>query len=174
VVGLNNSNALPLCSFALGDAKDFQLCVHRKWKAHPKAWTEQWREPQNYITCMLVLSIVDGVDQLSREKWQFIHLVLSIKLKYGWLARDITHDSPNNSKINLNPFLITTITPLQHRRAPPHICSASFPYRNFYFTNLSVCLLDIIMLLIQILTNISNFLHAYLLSLSCPREIWCV
>jgi len=93
----------------------------------------------------LVLSIVDGVDQLSREKWQFIHLVLSIKLKYGWLARDITNDSPNNSKINLNPFLITFINPLQHRRAPPHFCSASFPYQNFYFTNLSVCLLDILL-----------------------------
>ena len=61
------------------------------------------------------------------------------------------------------PFFITFITPLQFRGAPPHFLSTSLTYRNFYFINHSVCLLDTTMLLIQILTNNSNFFHAYLL-----------
>ena len=55
------------------------------------------------------------------------------------------------------PFFITFITPLEHRRAPPHFLLTSLTYRNFYFINHSVCLLDTTMLLIQILSNNSNF-----------------
>ena len=94
---------------------------------------------------------------------------LSIKnLKCGWLAQDSRHHTCtcfSNQLQNINlylfllhlPFFITFITPLEHRRAPQHFLSTSLTYRNFYFINHSVCLLDTTMLLIQILTNNSIF-----------------
>ena len=61
----------------------------------------------NISKVRLSLSIMDGVDGMDSEKWQFIHFVISIKKFEMWMACSRHHTwFSKNSKINLNPFLL--------------------------------------------------------------------